>query len=77
MPDERPWGLTKRELQCVQLLAKNGGLYKLIASELAISIRTVEVYLATARKKAGVGNTMALAIAYDRLMRPTVVRHKL
>jgi len=77
MPDVHPWRLSPRELQAVRLLIPYAGSQKEIARDMKISVKCVESHLMNARRKAGVRNTFMLAIEFDRLMRPTVMRHKL
>ena len=59
------YGLKGRQLECM-LLAKQGLSSKLIARELGISHRTVEVHLAAAIRNLGVSTRMeAIALLYQ------------
>jgi len=57
--------LTRRERQTVELLIKHG-ICKLVADEMAISLKTVEAHLHRARVKTGHRNFIHLTFAYAR-----------
>lgn len=55
------YGLTKRELECIDYLAK-GYTYKMIAKVMDISHRTVEKHLSSAKEKTGSNNLCKLGL---------------
>ena len=57
--------LTRREREVLSALAEFGA-DKVAARHLGLSFRTVEHYLASAKKKIGIPHTVVAVVAYDR-----------
>lgn len=62
------WGLSARERQAVELYIVHG-LGKLVAVEMGVTPKTVEIYLCHAKAKSGFSRLVPMAIAYDRAAR--------
>jgi DNA-binding CsgD family transcriptional regulator len=63
-----PWNLSYAQGRVMVLLVQ-GLSGKAIASEMGVSVKTVETYLARIREKMGVENTLKAALMWDRHFR--------
>lgn len=62
------WKLSPREIQCIERKAEVG-FGKVVASELGLSLKTVEQHCHSALKKAGARSLMPVVVAWDRYRR--------
>lgn len=62
------WGLSSREQEVIEGYMEDG-IAKLVARKLGISTKTVEIHLGNIRVKAGIGRSIALVLAYERMRR--------
>jgi DNA-binding CsgD family transcriptional regulator len=69
------WNLSDREQEVLSIMGKLGTA-KLVARELHLSHRTVEIYLANVRRKMQVGHTVLAVLAWDRYVFSRSAKHE-
>lgn len=62
------WGLSDREREVLEAYMEEG-IAKTAARKLNIATKTVEIHLGNIREKAGIGRSIALVLAYERMRR--------
>lgn len=69
-----PWNLTAREADVMARMVACGGLQKIVAWDLGLSVRTVEGYFNRAKKRIGARTRTAALLEWDRATRGPAVR---
>jgi DNA-binding NarL/FixJ family response regulator len=69
-----PWNLTAREAEVMARMVACGGVQKIVASDLGLSVKTVDTYVGRATEKIGSRTRTAALLEWDRKTRPSSQR---